>query len=166
MIRRTVTASALFLALSGNAPLVEDPLRRASPNPLPEHNLGQQQGIALLPGWTLRWEGSRCWIGTPERGEHQALWFRTGADPAAGDPAILLHGFIANFAASASSPSMLAGFPAERVIGKGVSPTGDPQVGLAVLAPTPTGTLILASRGVDADLPGRFRDLLVLSTLV
>ena len=61
---------------------------------------------------------------------------------------------------------MLAGFPAERVIGKGCSPAGDLQIGLAVLAPTPTGTLILASRGVEADLPGRFRDLLVLSTLV
>ncbi|HAT09383.1 MAG TPA: hypothetical protein DCS97_02035 [Planctomycetes bacterium] len=165
MIRRTVTASALFLALSTNGgdPLVEDSNRRTASNLLPGQSLGHQQAIT---GWTQRWEGQRCWITTPERGEHQAIWFRTGTDPTAGDPAILLDGFISDFAASASTPSVLAGFAAERVIGKGISPDGVPQIGVAVLAPTPTGTLILASRGGDAELPGRFRDLLVLSTLV
>ncbi len=168
MIRRTVTASALFLALSatGGDPLAEDTGRRSGANSLPGLSMGRQQAITLLPGWTQRWEGSRCWISTPERGEHQALWFRAGADTSAGDPSVLLHDFISQFVASATSPSMLAGFPAERVIGKGVSPDSSPQIGIAVLAPTPSGTLILASRGVDADLPGRFRDLLVLSTLV
>lgn len=168
MIRRTVTASALFLALSssGGGLLAEGSDRRSGANPLPGLATDRQPAITLLPGWTQRWDGSRCWIATPERGEHQAIWFRDGAGPAAGDPAILLCGFIADFAASASSPSMFAGFPAERVIGKGFSSTGEPLIGLAVLAPTPTGTLILASRGTDADLPGRFRDLLVMSTLV
>lgn len=168
MIRRTVTASALFLALSttGGDPLAESSDRRSGANPLPGLSLDRERAITLLPGWTQRWEGLRCWITTPERGEHQAIWFRAGTDSAAGNPAILLDGFISDFAASASSPSVLAGFAADRVIGKGASPDGVPQIGIAVLAPTPTGTLILASRGVDADLPGRFRDLLVLSTLV
>ena len=40
------------------------------------------------------------------------------------------------------------------------------EVGVALLAPTSTGTLILASRGVDAALPGRFRDLMVMATFV
>ena len=168
MIRRTVTASALFLALSttGGDPLAEGSDRRSGANPLPGLSMDCKRAITLLPGWTQRWEEPRCWISTPERGEHLAIWFRAGTDPAAADPAILLHGFISQFAASASSPSMLAGIPAERVIGKGRSQTGDVQIGIAVLAPTPTGTLVLASRGADAEMPGRFRDLLVLSTLV
>ncbi len=168
MIRSTVTASALFLALSttGGDPLAESTERRSGANPLPEFSMDREQAINLLPGWTKRWEGLRCWISTPERGEHLALWFRVGTDSAAGDPSMLLHGFISQFSAIASSSSMLAGIPAERVIGKGRTQTGDAQIGIAVLAPTQTGTLILASRGDDAELPGRFRDLLVLSMLV
>jgi hypothetical protein len=168
MIRRTVTASALFLALSasGGDPLGDVIDRREDSGQSMVLGKHRQHAIDMIAGWTMRWEGLRCWMATPERGEHQALWFRPGTDVAAGDPRSLLQGFMAQFTACASSSSMLAGIPAERVIGRGCSLHGDPQIGIAVLAPTPTGTLILASRGIDADLPGRFLDLLAFSRLV
>lgn len=168
MIRRTVTASALFLAMAagGGDTWIENSEWRDTIGAVPGHSLDRQHGIAELPGWTQRWATQRLWITTPANGEHLALWFRAGATASAGDPQVLLQGFIPSFAASATSPSTLGGFAAERVIGTGASPAGLAQIGIAILAPTPTGTLILASRGDDAGLPARFRDLLVFSTLV
>jgi hypothetical protein len=168
MIRRTVTASALFLAMSasGSRALVADDRPLAIEGDRHAQAQGQQTAIRIPAEWSQRWESGRCRIATPERGDHLGLWFRPGNDAKAGDPRLLLDGFITWFVPSGSSPTRVAGIAAERVIGHGAPLAGKAQVGVAVLAPTPTGTLILASRGVDADLPGRLRDLLILSTLV
>lgn len=164
MIRRTMTASALFLAMTGNAGSDRTDSMQGSDDAaaVTEQTVGSRPTIPLLPDWTRRWDERRCWIATPQRGEHMALWFH----PTHGSPTTLLDGFIQRFVSSASSPSVLGGVPAEQVIGKGVSSAGRPLIGVAMLAPSSAGTLVLASRGFDMELPGRFRDLLVMSTLV
>lgn len=168
MIRRTVTAYALFLAISGAGedPFTESSERRTKIKATARQSIDIRHALTLLPGWSQRWEGRRCWFTGPQCGEHLAMWYQAGIGLATGDPQHLLCDFIGGFIASASSPTILGGVAADRIIGKGVASSGQILVGIAVLAPTPTGTLILASRGVDADLPGRFRDLLVMSTLV
>ena len=169
MIRRTMTAYALFLAISGageDLGMVSSERRAKIKATSAAPSVDIRHAVPLLPDWQQRWEGDRCWFTGPQHGEHLAMWHQAGTGPRAGDPRHLLGGFIDGFVACASSPSMLGGIVADRVIGKGNVPAGHIMVGVAVLAPTPTGTLILASRGADADFPGRFRDLMVMSTLV